>query len=56
MEITPEDMECAKIANEWFNDHVGYFNLDKVYGIDIISELYALVKQVKASGVDNING
>ena len=52
-----EDFVMFKKVDEWFKAHLEMFNLDKVYGINIISELHNLIKDIETSKqfVNDIN-
>lgn len=49
VKMRPQDFIMFKKVDDWFNKNLDMFNLDKVYGINIISELYGLIKDIEMS-------
>ena len=44
------DIEKIEIVNKWFDENHYLFKTDQYYGIDIVAELYQLVKKCSYDG------
>lgn len=40
------DEELLKIVDEWFNKNHNLFKLEQYYGVDIVIEIFNLLKQI----------